>query len=199
MDFTNYWFSKKDQGGGGFDPGDSIGNSLRFRPQAYLQSNNFSGHPQGHENTYSLWVKLGDMSGGAPNQYIFDRGAASYFRWMNEGWTSYGGGAADSVSTSKYRDPNAWYHLCWQTDNYANSGTMWVNGQVVNDFSNYDFLNDIYGGTLYIGINKSLTTSLNWTGYMAAKRTYRHLVDTTRTVSGFPKNQTLRQLCTVIL
>ena len=149
------------------DPGDSIGNSLRFRPQAYLQRDGFSSHPAGHENTYSVWVKLGDMSGGAPNQYIFDRGAASYLRWMNEGWTSYGGGATDSVSTSKYRDPHAWYHLCWQTDNYANSGTMWVNGQVVNDFSAYDFLNDIYGGTLYIGADKNLTTSLNWTGYMS--------------------------------
>ena len=57
MDFTNFWFPKK--AGGGVDPnaGDPIGQSLRFRGTARMDSPAISGSSASLEWSKSFWLK----------------------------------------------------------------------------------------------------------------------------------------------
>ena len=126
MDFTNFWFPKK-QGGGG-DPGDFIGQSLRFRGESRLVSVN--DRPAGNF-TISFWVKWGNKVTNSSMTMMSFTGNQCY-QWRVPDTSQAGefvsrrGGSIPRLSNGTLRDQSAWYHIVLQNDNETT--TMYLNG-----------------------------------------------------------------------
>jgi hypothetical protein len=127
---------------GGYD----INNSLRLRKSAsaYL-SKTFSGSPTSTtKQTFSFWVKRGDL---ASTQTLFSGYDGSSGNPFEMNFTSgnvfsfvFGGAAANNVTTTAvYRDPSAWYHIVVAIDTTqataANRIKIYVNETQVTAFS----------------------------------------------------------------
>ena len=77
MDAQSFWYSSGAAGGGGGDPGDPIGQSLRFRGNGnFLRRVQTAGDRRTF--TYSVWFKKTN-SGGDPNN-----SGAGYFELLGE-------------------------------------------------------------------------------------------------------------------
>ena len=127
MDQAKLFLASFDAGGGG-DPGDVIGQSLRFRGAqtligpTSLTSTTF---------TWSGWVKLGSTV-LSKDAYIFactNDTRANQLIHSNNATLVSNGGTATARSTSFYRDPGAWYHFVFSCN--AGTSTVFCNGEVV--------------------------------------------------------------------
>ena len=125
MDLTNFWFSSGAAGGGGGDPGDPIGQSLRFRTTAsWLRKTNFTG-TLNSTYTLSMWVKIADIDN---LRYIYGYGNQAVLYQSQQLFCYQGTGSRLTITngTRVLRDPSAWYHFVFQ----SSPGTyrFWING-----------------------------------------------------------------------
>ena len=156
MNITNFWTSSgTNQGGGGGDPGEAIGASIRIRTadnSTGLRKNDFAGNTP-TQWTVSYWMKLGRTS-TAWN--TFGSLASSYY--TGHGYVVSGNQYTSwALSTSlgrTLRDYGAWYHMVHTFDN-ANSRNyrVYVNGELTLNTNitwpaNPNFM--VNGGTNYI-------------------------------------------------
>jgi hypothetical protein len=133
-----------------------VGNSLRFRSSASAYLNRtptVTGNVQKY--TESVWAKRGKLgtgqwvgitSGQPSNYYIglyFDStdslAAYVYFNGTLSAWQG------QLITTAKYRDPAAWYHLVLAVDTTQATSTdrikLYVNGVQVTSFSTANYPN----------------------------------------------------------
>jgi hypothetical protein len=185
MDQAQFWF--QDGPGGGGDPGDPIGQSLRFRSDAsrHLVTSN----PTTSEVvvwTYSIWIKveggtgdtinwlptvLADSAvGAAPSnstQIRFDTYNANR-NWMFDVWGNnvliIGGGTANNVN---HPDTSAWYHFVYSYD--GTTFRIHTNGKL--EFSKDQRITFRNNGDIQIGTKN--VSPFRFRGYMAAS----HFID----------------------
>ena len=155
--------------------GYKISRSVRLRNSATAYLTRVAGTPTSQNVwTVSMWVKMGNMVTGAtaaggffganqagnPNESIKWDGATTTIYYQA---ATSGGTHNLTRNTSRvFRDPGSWYHLVFQKNAAANSGTgcflMWVNGvsaaltgaYVGTQASVPDYIN-ISGNTFNIG------------------------------------------------
>ena len=165
MDFTNFWFPKKQ---GGNDPGDPIGQSLRFRGGQRLTSNT-AVRPPG-KFTLSVWCKAAWIGEGAikDNKSIYGNGSSvTGYKITNPDSPGARLGCRNGSSMVSFnpdsflRDPSAWYHFVIQNDN--EQSTAFVNGvqqpDVIASFP--------ATGQLVIGSGNPGSMDEGFQGYMA--------------------------------
>jgi len=131
--------------------GYSIDNSLRFNDDdsAYL-----SRTPSSAGNrktwTWSGWVKRGNL--GFDSAFLFEpsSGSTVYFFFDTNDKFVYGT-TGNAVSTAKYRDPSAWYHIVVALDTTQSTASdrikCYINGSEITDWdsTSYPSLNTDYG------------------------------------------------------
>jgi hypothetical protein len=131
MDNAHFWF-QEGPGGGGGDPGDPIGESLRFRGAAHLSNSTISCPTT---FTYSGWVKLADFTAGEwvtlfnQNNDPGSGNGPSFGTNFNDTIRYYSAHNNVINSTARFRDPSAWYNVVLQQT--ATDFTVWVNGEQV--------------------------------------------------------------------
>jgi hypothetical protein len=174
MDLTNFWFSSGAAGGGGGDPGDPIGQSLRFRGNSALHRDIGTDTITG-DYTVSFWMKPGGPNkrgslfsfgnnygtGGTGPTIDYD------MEFGNGELRIYAVNASTGVdSTAEYRDFSAWYNIMYV--NETGVGTrVFVNGQESINTTNVTAASG--NSTMAIGnIANTAATSLRFEGYMAA-------------------------------
>ena len=126
------WWSNTATGGGN-DPGDPIGETLRFRGStAYLENTTIQ-CPL--EYTFSAWVKTKGPITSIINLFGQNSSAAGTngpnLAFTSDIFLQYYVNASftPSVSTAVFRDPSAWYHVVAQQR--SDGFTAWVNGESV--------------------------------------------------------------------
>ena len=141
MDAQDFWYSSGAAGGGGGDQGEDIGNSLRFGGAESLRRT-FTQTGNRRRFTISCWVKfpaLGNFKllnigtdGNNCNTWLFQNadGQQAYEEVNGGSHTTFG------LSTARFRDPTAWYHLVFVADT-ANATAnerirIFVNGEIVD-------------------------------------------------------------------
>ena len=168
MDAQDFWYSSGATGGGGGgggDEGDAIGNSLRFRG---TQNLNRTFASTSATYTFSFWTKL-----AAPDSwlgYLFSAGnnnpSLLKGQVTNSGllYNQDSGGATGTISTNplRFRDPSAWYHIVYQSDNGTHR--IFINGELS---STPNAGSNNYNGTFRIGVNTD-GSSAPFQGVMAS-------------------------------
>jgi len=150
----------------------TVNRSLRFRnsASAYL---NRTPVTTGNRQTFtvSMWVKLGSTGAGTVRGALFGGGNCAtgggtglgvHIQGTSEGsriQAFVGGGTTMLlVSSNKYRDPSAWYHMVFSVDTTqstaANRFRMYVNNQEITSFDS----------NTQIAQNTSLNWNLSGTG-----------------------------------
>ena len=131
MDAQSFWYSSgaAGGGGGGGDPGDPIGQSLRFRGAQRLTRTMTSN--SGGTYTWSAWIKKTTLDTG--DHQIFGTVSPLQFHHIrdnNFGWTQ---ASVTSNETAQRRDPSAWYHRV----DVSNGTTirMFINGELVQTWN----------------------------------------------------------------
>ena len=162
MNVTNFWTSSGTNQGGGGDPGNAIGHSVRFRGNQYLQCNDDLTTTLTNQ-TWSIWFKRGTLTGynylvGSDNGYGFG------FDTSNPNQLTHNG--SGGVSNEILRDPSAWYHLVISGNSTAT--TQWINGQELTGITKlldpyWTNADKLEIGTLY----SPSTSSYGYDGYMA--------------------------------
>jgi len=125
----------------GFYPHE-IGNSVRFDNTGHLDRTPSSAGDK-DEWTFSAWVKRSSISDSGYN-CIWGAGSGGvnrdilYFDSSDRlTWDGYTGSAYDwqYISTAKFRDPSAWYHIVVVQDTYqstaSNRSKVYVNGEQI--------------------------------------------------------------------
>ena len=102
--------------------------------------------------TFSTWSK-NPIYGS--NQYMFSWGTAAsnriglYWESGNKFISTYQeSGAVSNSSTSKYRDPSAWYHVVLKND--AGTATVYINGEAVPNLESFS-VGALTASTMYVG------------------------------------------------
>ena len=123
-----WWSSGADQGGG--DPGDPIGQSLRFRGAQRLDRT--WGTPSDQNVfTYSVWIKRADagtLSGEMDILMSRNRSTANASFLFNSQKPSFNSGNVFLVAPVVLRDPSAWYHLLFNQN--GNDFSIFCNGEL---------------------------------------------------------------------
>ena len=131
MDFSNFWWqaaaAAPPQPGG--DPGDAIGQSLRFGAGKVLTG---TGAALQNDWTASWWFKYA-VEGAVSSERIMCGAGGSYFSIFELSnpshqffWSPTFPGA---VFGPPIRDPSAWYHVVLQST--ATKSTVWLNGEQI--------------------------------------------------------------------
>ena len=131
MDFSNFWWqaaaAAPPQPGG--DPGDAIGQSLRFGAGRDLTG---TGAALQNDWTASWWFKYA-VEGAVSSERIMCGAGGSYFSIFEVSvpshqffWSPTFPGA---VFGPAIRDPSAWYHVVLQST--ATKSTVWLNGEQI--------------------------------------------------------------------
>jgi len=106
--------------------------------------------PTNTKATISFWFKLAALNGGAANWKLLDT-QNSQFGVMPEGGTYdssiYCAGQNESlfklVSTAKFRDTSAWYHMCVVCDSTLSTASdrvkVYINGVRITDWSTANY------------------------------------------------------------
>jgi hypothetical protein len=166
MDLTNFWYSSGAAGGGGGgggDPGDPIGQSLRFRGSQLLQSSFFgSANTFGSNWTISFWVKFaGPMNTTRQTIAVGTRTAGGNYTVLNLNDSTLGKLETTSPPTTfnfngrLFRDPSAWYHIVMSNDEVYINGE--AQGAPANYWSNFDGC-DRFGFSNWTGTPNSRAT-----------------------------------------
>lgn len=129
----------------------TIGNSALFAGSGQLSFTPSSAATNGYKYTHSMWVSRSHLTNthssgyndniyssstvtGWPSQFYFDPN--DYFGANNIQSTTYRG---NKVTTAKYRDLNAWYHIFLVYDTTLGVASdrfqIYINGERVTDFS----------------------------------------------------------------
>ena len=167
----------KSSGGGGYQ----ISRSVRLRASATAYLNRTPASATNRQIwTWSAWTKLGSKIGTA-DTCMFNGGATSNDRtavaWATDRLHVYNatGGSinAQLISTAKYRDPSAWYHIVVAVDTTqatsSNRIKIYVNGVQVTafDVATYPAQN------LNTSVNNNVSHTINtnpsneyWDGYL---------------------------------
>ena len=124
------WWSNT-AGGGGGDPGDPIGQSLRFRGAATALTRDDGVNAQG-TYTYSFWAKISQSKRSGLFSFGNSWGPSSTgptLDWDAGTIQVYNVSASSGLPlTGRYRDPSAWYHFVYV--NETGVGTrVFVNGE----------------------------------------------------------------------
>ena len=173
MDVSRFWLGSAAAGGGG-DPGDPIGQSLRFRGSSALHRDIGTDTVSG-DYTVSFWMKPGDPNnrnalfsfgnnygtGGTGPTIDFDFPNADGILRIYP--VSASSSASDS--TAVYRDFSAWYHIVYI--NETGVGTrVFVNGQESINTTSVTAASG--NSTMAIGnIANTDATAIRFDGYMA--------------------------------
>ena len=165
------------------DPGDPIGQSLRFRNDnsgfhLLAPRDNFVDHTA-EDSTLSLWFKVAGQ----------ERANKTFFSVQNVNETTagstlsigsydaYDGGSSNALriynkpyahsgSTQLFRDNSAWYHFVASVDVSANTTTYYMNGVQFHQAEKLTLVND--GATRRVIGARGFDLSYGFNGYMAA-------------------------------
>ena len=125
MDSSRFWWQGAAPAPDPGDPGDPIGQSLRFRGLQLLDGKQ---GPQG-DYTVSLWFKVSqtnpDINTANPYYQQFTGSTSAGYGvgiWAGSIANNQPGNA--NLSPAKYVDPSAWYHLVYNKDG------AWINGKL---------------------------------------------------------------------
>ena len=132
-DFSQWWWqaAAAGPGPGPIDPGDPIGQSLRFRRQQRLNTRNCT-RPVG-DFTVSVWLKS-SWQGTTDNNSIYGNNTSvTGYKLCNPNNASMAyqlacrdGSSLKRFSTARLRDSSAWYHAVFQ--NTGEQTTAFLNG-----------------------------------------------------------------------
>jgi len=164
--------------------GYTIANSVRFNDgdSPYLKDNEGNAAPAGNRQkfTFSIWFKrckLGVTQMLASAAY--SSGDEGYL-YISGGdvlvWHHSSSGMGQMITTQKFRDVSAWYHLVWAVDTTqgtaSNRMKFYINGTQITSFSTETYPDEdkqIYwnvGGTYYPYIGRRHGGDY-WDGYIA--------------------------------
>jgi hypothetical protein len=162
---------------GGFN----VANSVRMNRGSsdYFRRTNNTAGTSDKIGTYSGWVKRSTTTLDGMFFEGKDLAASNYTQIYFQGsgaLTIYSSGGMDLVTTSLYRDPSAWYHVCVAFDTTqgtaANRVKLYVNGTQVTSFATETYPSQ--NSTIYFGVNGDQQAigiredgALLWNGYMA--------------------------------
>ena len=169
-------------------PADPVTRSLRFNDGSspyFVRAASDIGTPTDAKKvTVAFWFKLGSMSGARRGLVSSSNSGGSDY-WMAEidasdrlswGINNGSGSVQGHFTTNRvFRDPSAWYHVCFSCDSTAaeaDRAIIYVNGVRETSFSttNYwpaDWLNEFNEGTYSQSIGSWLGTSLFFDGLIA--------------------------------
>ena len=194
MSLESYWWSSGVEGQGGGDPGDPIGNSLRFR--ALNDSTGSYLHKANWANSGDVWTMSCWMKGWQANWTTTAQKNLVLFSWHAAGSTNVdeifvfgnypsqgnneiyylmeGSNNGYGVSNSEYNDPSAWYHVVWVSHSTSDV-RVYINGEQVTDWrtigtvSSQPYINKNYDCTIggRAGPNSPSNASYASDGYLA--------------------------------
>ena len=163
------------------DTGFDVANSVRMNRGSsdYFRRTNNTAGTSDKIGTYSGWVKRSTTTLDGMFFEGKDLAASNYTQIYFQGsgaLTIYSSGGMDLVTTSLYRDPSAWYHVCVAFDTTqgtaANRVKLYVNGTQVTSFATETYPSQ--NSTIYFGVNGDQQAigiredgALLWNGYMA--------------------------------
>ena len=158
-----------------------VANSCRFNSGDSAKMAKSSSGGTRTKWTMSMWFKRGTIS---VTQYLFSSYSGSNYCYVqinsddNLRFLDYSSGNnCNKITTRKFRDPSAWYHMVVQVD--TTDGTagdrfkLWINGVRETDFgtsadfsSSFDTNMNVSGHSLEIGVNQQGNDNY-WNGYIA--------------------------------
>ena len=174
MDFANYWYSSGEAGqGDGGDPGDPIGQSLRFTGQERLYRS-VASSPNQNNWTISYWYKMGNPinnNNADGYHFIYANPASNTCNLYMDNFRSnpsqnYQLKTASGqirLNDRRLSDHQGWYHVVWTYDNQQNR--IYINGRLAKSQSHAVAP---AAGTWQIGAGEasfSTTRSSNFEGY----------------------------------
>lgn len=139
--------------GGGY----VISNSMRFNSadSATLDWTPSGAGDSTTDFTVSMWVKRSKISSGT--QTLFDAdGTYEHFRFISDDTIQSNINAGEKfITTPKFRDPSAWYHIVWRAD--CNNGTATDKLRLyINGVENTAFSVDVTSQTAFTRLNTAV-------------------------------------------
>jgi len=153
-----------------------LGQSLRFRSSASARlTRTFASTGTNNKiQTFSAWVKRGNLSSAGTYRLMggYDGSStnSTEINFVNDQLRiEFGGSASNSlITTAKYRDPSAWYHIVVAIDTTqatnSNRIKMYVNGSQITAFdtANYPAQNAVSQLT---SANANNSVGAGWSGF----------------------------------